>query len=116
MRKIKKDDTVQVITGRDAGKTGKVLHVDTVNNRVVVEGVSAFAVEADVAYQVASGMDGQCVFAEQVDLHLVVPVGFFVFVLLDFLYEGVPPCGVDNMAGKLPYVSPEFFSIQVVKV
>ena len=40
MRKIKKDDTVQVITGRDAGKTGKVLHVDTVNNRVVVEGVN----------------------------------------------------------------------------
>ena len=40
MRKIKKDDTVQVITGRDAGKTGKVLHVDTANNRVVVEGVN----------------------------------------------------------------------------
>ena len=40
MRKIKKDDTVQVITGKDAGKTGKVLHVDTASNRVVVEGVN----------------------------------------------------------------------------
>ena len=40
MRKIKKDDTVQVITGKDAGKTGKVLHVDTASNRVGVEGVN----------------------------------------------------------------------------
>ena len=38
MRKIKKDDTVQIITGKDKGKTGKVLHVDTAKNRVVVEG------------------------------------------------------------------------------
>ncbi len=40
MRKIKKDDTVQVIAGKDAGKTGKVLHVDTAKDRVVVEGVN----------------------------------------------------------------------------
>lgn len=38
MRKIKKDDTVQIISGKDKGKNGKVLHVDTAKNRVVVEG------------------------------------------------------------------------------
>jgi large subunit ribosomal protein L24 len=38
--KIKKDDTVKVIAGRDKGKTGRVLHVDRERGRVLVEGVS----------------------------------------------------------------------------
>jgi large subunit ribosomal protein L24 len=38
--KIKKDDLVQVITGKDKGKSGKVLSVDTKNHRVLVEGVN----------------------------------------------------------------------------
>ena len=38
--KIKKDDLVQVITGKDKGKTGKVLSVDVKNHRVLVEGVN----------------------------------------------------------------------------
>ena len=38
MNKIKKDDLVKVITGKDNGKQGKVLHVDTKKNKVVVEG------------------------------------------------------------------------------
>jgi large subunit ribosomal protein L24 len=38
--KIKKDDTVKVIAGRDKGKTGRVLQVDRVSGRVLVEGVS----------------------------------------------------------------------------
>ena len=38
--KIKKNDTVQVITGKDAGKIGKVLKVDPKNNTVIVEGVN----------------------------------------------------------------------------
>ena len=38
--KIKKDDLVKVIAGRDKGKEGKVLSVDTKNNKVVVEGVN----------------------------------------------------------------------------
>ena len=35
--KIKKDDNVQVIAGKDAGKTGKVLRVLPEENRVLVE-------------------------------------------------------------------------------
>ena len=38
--KIKKDDLVKVITGKDKGKKGKVLSVDTKNNKVLVEGVN----------------------------------------------------------------------------
>ena len=38
MHKIKRDDLVKIITGKDKDKQGKVLHVDTKNNRVVVEG------------------------------------------------------------------------------
>ena len=38
--KIKKGDTVKVIAGKDNGKEGKVLSVDSKNNKVVVEGVN----------------------------------------------------------------------------
>jgi large subunit ribosomal protein L24 len=38
--RLKKDDTVKVIAGRDKGKTGRVLDVDRVTGRVLVEGVS----------------------------------------------------------------------------
>ena len=38
--KIKKGDTVQVITGNDAGKTGRVIKVFLDKKRVVIEGVN----------------------------------------------------------------------------
>ena len=38
--KIKKEDTVKVIAGRDKGKTGRVLQVDPVKGKVLIEGVS----------------------------------------------------------------------------
>ena len=38
MNKIKKDDLVKVIAGKDNGKQAKVLHVDTKKNKVTVEG------------------------------------------------------------------------------
>jgi large subunit ribosomal protein L24 len=37
--KIKKDDVVRVIAGRDKGKSGKVLEVDRFARKVTVEGV-----------------------------------------------------------------------------
>ncbi|HEX4165355.1 MAG TPA: 50S ribosomal protein L24 [Bryobacteraceae bacterium] len=37
--KIKKDDMVKVIAGRDKGKTGKVLEVDRFKRKVMVDGV-----------------------------------------------------------------------------
>ncbi|MGA1844662.1 MAG: 50S ribosomal protein L24 [bacterium] len=38
--KIRKDDTVYVITGKDKGKTGKVLRVLPKKGRVVVENIN----------------------------------------------------------------------------
>ena len=38
--KIKKDDTVIVLTGKDKGKTGKVLKAMPKQGRVIVEGVN----------------------------------------------------------------------------
>jgi len=37
---LKKEDTVKVISGRDSGKTGRVLRVDHERGRVLVEHVS----------------------------------------------------------------------------
>jgi large subunit ribosomal protein L24 len=37
--KLKKEDLVKVIAGKDKGKTGRVLDVDRVRGRVLVEGV-----------------------------------------------------------------------------
>jgi large subunit ribosomal protein L24 len=37
--KIRRDDMVKVISGKDRGKTGRVLRVDRANQRVYVEGV-----------------------------------------------------------------------------
>ena len=38
--KIRKDDTVKVISGKDRGKTGRVLRVDPKHERVYVEGMN----------------------------------------------------------------------------
>jgi len=37
--RIKKDDLVKIIAGRDKGKQGRVLSVNPLNGRIVVEGV-----------------------------------------------------------------------------
>src|SRR3982750_643677 len=38
--KIRKDDTVKVISGKSKGRTGRVLRVDVKNQRVYVEGAN----------------------------------------------------------------------------
>jgi large subunit ribosomal protein L24 len=38
--KIRRDDIVQVTSGKDSGKTGKVLRVDPKKSRVYVEGLN----------------------------------------------------------------------------
>jgi len=40
MLSIKKNDMVKVLTGKDKGKTGKVLKVFPVKNRAIVQGVN----------------------------------------------------------------------------
>ncbi len=38
--RIRRDDQVKVISGKDSGKTGRVLRVDRQNDRVFVEGMN----------------------------------------------------------------------------
>jgi len=38
--RIKRDDTVKVLTGKEKGKTGRVLKVDRVGGRVIVQGLN----------------------------------------------------------------------------
>lgn len=40
MAKIKKDDTVKILTGKDKGKSGKVLAVFPDTNRALVQGLN----------------------------------------------------------------------------
>ncbi len=40
MHRIRKDDQVKVITGKDAGRTGRVVKIFTDRDRVLVEGVN----------------------------------------------------------------------------
>ena len=38
--RLKKDDTVKIIAGKDKGRTGKIVKVDPVNERVIVQGAN----------------------------------------------------------------------------
>ncbi|MBI9101269.1 MAG: 50S ribosomal protein L24 [Spirochaetales bacterium] len=38
--KLKKEDTVQIISGKDKGKTGKVLRIDHDKSKVIVQGLN----------------------------------------------------------------------------
>jgi len=38
--KLKKDDNVQIIAGKDKGKSGRILKVDRDKNRVIVQGLN----------------------------------------------------------------------------
>ena len=49
--RIKKGDTVMVITGKDKGKHGKVLEAMPKENRVVVEGVNMLTKHAKATRQ-----------------------------------------------------------------
>ena len=40
MQKLKVNDTVQVLAGKDKGKNGKIKSINFKTNRVVVEGVN----------------------------------------------------------------------------
>ena len=38
--RIRKDDTVKVLTGKEKGKTGRVLKIDRVSGRIIVQGLN----------------------------------------------------------------------------
>jgi len=44
--KIRRDDIVKVLAGKDKGKTGKVLKIFPAKNKAIVEGINYFAKHA----------------------------------------------------------------------
>lgn len=58
MAKIKKGDLVVVIAGKDKGKQGRVLSVDTERSRVVVEGVQRVTKHTKVSSTDRGGRTG----------------------------------------------------------
>ena len=40
IKKIKKDDLVEITVGKERGKTGKIIRIDRKNNKVLVEGLN----------------------------------------------------------------------------
>lgn len=55
--KIKKDDTVVVRTGKDKGKTGKVLRVMPTENKAIVQGVNLVTKHRKPSAMGAGGID-----------------------------------------------------------
>jgi len=58
MAKIKKGDQVRVITGRDKGKTGRVLAVLTDSDKLIVEGVQRVTKHTKVGQSARGGKTG----------------------------------------------------------
>jgi len=53
--KLRRDDMVMVITGRDKGKTGKIMRVIPKENKVVVEGINIFKKHTKPSTKVPKG-------------------------------------------------------------
>jgi large subunit ribosomal protein L24 len=56
--RIRRNDVVKVIAGRDKGKTGRVLNVDRVSGKILVEGISLVKrhTRPDPAKQIKGGI------------------------------------------------------------
>ena len=63
--KIKKGDTVRVITGKDKGKEGKVLVTDAASSRIIVEGVNM-----TTKHQKPNGMNQGGIVHQEAPIHV----------------------------------------------
>jgi large subunit ribosomal protein L24 len=68
--KIKKGDTVIVVTGADKGTEGKVLQVDPVRGRVVVEGVNQVRRHTKVNHQGPRGAKQGGIMTKEKSIHI----------------------------------------------
>lgn len=63
--KIKKNDEVLVITGKDKGKRGKVLHVLTKSNQIIVSGINLAKKHSKATQASAAG-----IFTKEMPIHI----------------------------------------------
>lgn len=75
MQRIRRDDQVQVVSGKDAGKRGRVLGVFPKENRVLVEGLNLATKHQRVQRTRAGAQEGGII-QEEAPIHLsnVMPV------------------------------------------
>jgi large subunit ribosomal protein L24 len=75
MQRIRREDQVQVISGKDAGKSGRVLHVWPKENRVLVEGLN-LATKHQRVQRTRSGAQEGGIIQEEAPIHLsnVMPI------------------------------------------
>jgi large subunit ribosomal protein L24 len=75
MERVKKNDTVKVISGKDAGKEGRVVRVYPDREKVFVEGVNIATKHRRVGYSRQGAQEGGIVH-EEVPVHLsnVMPI------------------------------------------
>jgi large subunit ribosomal protein L24 len=75
MRRIRKDDQVQVIAGKDAGRTGRVIKLFEDRDRVLVEGVNYVKKHQRIQSQRGGAQEGGIIETEApVHLSNVLPV------------------------------------------
>ena len=75
MERVRRDDQVQVIAGKDAGKTGRVLRVWPKRDRVLVEGLN-LATKHQRVQRTRSGAQEGGIVQEEASIHLsnVMPI------------------------------------------
>jgi large subunit ribosomal protein L24 len=75
MQRVRRDDRVQVISGKDAGKRGKVIQVLPKQDRVLVEGLN-LATKHQRVQRTRSGAQEGGIIQEEAPIHLsnVMPV------------------------------------------
>lgn len=75
MQRVRRDDQVQVISGKDAGKTGRVIRVFPAEDRVLVEGLNLATKHMRVQRTRAGAQEGGIV-TEEAPIHLsnVMPI------------------------------------------
>lgn len=75
MQRVRRDDQVQVISGKDRGKTGRVLRVWPDRDKVLVEGINMATRHRRVQRTRAGAQEGGIV-TEEAPLHLsnVMPI------------------------------------------
>lgn len=75
MQRVRRDDTVRVISGKDAGKTGRVLAVWPTEERVLVEGMN-IATKHMRTQRTRTGAQEGGIVREEAPIHLsnVMPV------------------------------------------
>ena len=69
MAKIKKGDTVQVISGKDRGAKGKVIHVYPSNNTVLVEGINRITKHTKIGQGVRGTQTGGII-TQEAQIHV----------------------------------------------